>query len=142
MEILVLSTQKRVGTRARTYEHLSDFIDAQIEFAERHEGLFRFLWLEKLSGTAPDKVRDFAVELKNRFATLIFNCSEGKLTKEEALEVSMILHSYLHGEICKMLNERIMDVKREEMREEVKTNVDRLLKLLMTYKLSNYAEEV
>lgn len=135
MEMLVLFTQKHVGTKARTYEHFSDFINAQIEFAVQHQGLFWFFWLERLPGAVPEEIKNFAQKLKNRFAELVLNCSDGKLTENEAMEISVVLHSYLHGEICKMISTRELEKSGfDETKQRIKANVDRLLKLLINNK--------
>lgn len=127
MEKIVQYTQKQVGTIAQTMDHFPAFIYAQIDFAFQFPGLFRFFWLDSLPGEpVPEEVKRFGLELKKRFAELVFNCSNGKLARDEAFEVSIILHSYLHGEICKLITGRDLDITREKIRN----NVDRLLQIL------------
>lgn len=130
METVVRFTQERVGTVAKTSEHFPAFILAQIDFAVDHPGLFRFLWLEILSGTIPDDVKSFAMQLKHKFAELVFNCSDGKLDRQAALEVSIILHSYLHGEVCKLISGREMELNFEKARDKILRNEVDLMRLL------------
>ncbi|MCK5130483.1 MAG: TetR/AcrR family transcriptional regulator [Clostridiales bacterium] len=129
-EKVVLFTQERVGARAASVDHFPDFIDAQIEFSIQHQGLYRFIWLEDLPGAIPDEVKEFAMELKNRFALLVYKCAEGKLTSEEAAEISYILHSYLHGEICKMISARDVEVPISQGKEKIKQNVMKLMQIM------------
>lgn len=131
MEILIQFTQQQVGHRPNSAEDFPKFIYAQIDFALKHPGLFRFMWLESLSGDIPANIKEIARELKNRFAGLVYISAGGKLTNDEAMEASIILHGYLHGDICKMISGREIDVKMDEEREIIKKNVDRLLKMLI-----------
>jgi hypothetical protein len=127
-----------VGTKPQTKDHFSGFIYAQIDFAIAYPGLFRFMWLDILTGPVPKDILKFAGGLKNRFAELVHIYSDGKLTGEQAYEVSIIVHSYLHGEICKMIcgrdnvdTDTDTDTDTVTVRHEIKSNVDRLLKLLI-----------
>lgn len=130
MEKLVLFTQEQVGGRPNSAEDFPKFIQAQIDFARKHSGLYRFMWLETLTGDVPENIKEFARVLKNRFAELVYISAGGKLTHDEALEASMILHGYLHGDICKMISGRDMDMKTDAFRDIIMKNVERLLKML------------
>lgn len=130
MEKLVVFTQQHVGTKAETYEHFSAFINAQIEFAIQHQGLYRFFWLEELPGAVPLNIMMFAKELRNRFATLVFNCSKNQLSYEDATIISDILHSYLHGEICKVISKRNIHLPFDQDKERINSNVNKLMLLL------------
>ncbi|HEX2926084.1 MAG TPA: TetR/AcrR family transcriptional regulator [Ruminiclostridium sp.] len=130
LEKLVIFTQANVGARASTKEHFPKFIYAQIDFAIQYPGLFRFIWLEALTEPVPDIIKAFGCELKNRFAELVYNCSDGKLTRKQALEYSVIVHSYMHGEICKMISGRD-NVNFCESRENIKANIEQLMLLFI-----------
>lgn len=131
MEKMVRFTQEQVGGIANSEADFSKFIDAQIDFAIEHPGLFRFMWQETIQGEIPESIKEFAGMLKNRFAELVYICAGGKLTADEAMKASIILHGYLYGDISKMISGRELDMKTDENRERIKGNVDRLLRILI-----------
>ncbi|UYP44628.1 hypothetical protein NEF87_000913 [Candidatus Lokiarchaeum ossiferum] len=131
MENIILFTQKQVGTRARNFEHFPAFIDAQIDFAHQHEGLFRFIWLEKIEEPIPLRVTQFSEELKKRFAELVYNSMQEKVPRNAAYEISYILHSYLHGELCKFITRRTIGMTFDKFKVELNGNIQKMMFLLM-----------
>jgi hypothetical protein len=89
------------------------------------------MWLDILTGQIPEDILKSAAGLKDRFAELVYIFADGQLSRKQAYNVSTVIHSYMHGEICKMISGRD-HVNIDVARDEIKSNVDRLLKLLIS----------
>jgi AcrR family transcriptional regulator len=107
---------------------LANVIASQIDFALEHSGWYRFIWLESLSGSPPPEVIEILQKMQINFINMLKTLSIDTPDHEYMERVSTIIHGYLHGEICKVINERAS--RREKYRSNIIVNTQTLLKLL------------
>ena len=107
---------------------LANFTASQIDFALEHSGWYRFIWLEPLSGSPPPQVMEVLQNMQADFLEILSTLSGNTLDHEYMDRVATIIHGYLHGEICKVINGRAS--RREKYRSNIITNTQTLLKLL------------
>jgi hypothetical protein len=114
------------------------FVASQIDFAVAHPGTYRLIWLEALSGSPPP-----AVALRIRRTPALFAETLRKTMAPSAHPATVeraarIIHSYLHGEICKLVCARLIvpldqsnGTELDQARTTINANVQRLAKLLL-----------
>ena len=107
---------------------LARVIASQLDFALEHSGWYRFIWLEPLSGSPPPEVMEILQKMQINFIDMLKSLSIGTHDHEHMERVSTIIHGYLHGEICKVINGRAS--RREKYRSNIIVNTQTLLKLL------------
>jgi AcrR family transcriptional regulator len=112
-------------------EHLFDFIAVYIEFALEHTGWFRCLWLDPLFGDPPAEILAQFQNLRNRFLERVIQASTKPLTAEQADQIEMLLHGYVHGEVCKLLTGRLLVPDRQAYQAQILNNFRHLFQLLM-----------
>jgi len=102
-----------------------------IEFSLNHPGWYRLLWLETLSGDPPEQIWRLLQKPGEGFTNGIIIASNNTLTQEKAILIGDILHSYLHGELCKWINHRSFINTREETKVKILLNLKHLFKLFL-----------
>lgn len=112
-------------------ERLLDFTAAHIDFALEHAGWYRCIWLDPLFGKAPSEIMTRLHSLRNQFIDLMMQASGKPLTVEQANQFEVVLHGYLHGEICKLVTGRISGSHQQAYRTQILSNVQHLFQLLI-----------
>ncbi len=111
---------------------LGAFVAAMIEFARTHPGWYRLIWLEPIGKPVPPGLLPRLSQPRQRLAELIQPLLGAGVSWDEARRVTDLLHSYVHGEICKLISER--DAVDQDRGDALRTveNTLRLLRLLRT----------
>lgn len=113
-------------------ESFARFLTAQIDFALQHPGWYAFIWLDPIQRPIQDaEVQQTFRFLASRFAGYVFILGKGTLTDEQAKRVSDLLHTYLHGGICKLLGGRFLDLSPTEYRQQILSGCFNLLEGLI-----------
>lgn len=81
-------------------------VSARIEFALTHPGWYRLVWLEPLGDVPPELVSRLRRPRKEVSAEMIGPLLGVGVSQDEARRITDILHSYVHGEICKLITQR------------------------------------
>lgn len=95
-----------------------------------HPGWYRFIWFEGIGGNPSAEVTKILNKPGEGFSDLI-KMSNKNITNERANYIGNILHSYLHGELCKWINNRSFINTREETKAIILSNLKYLYKLLI-----------
>ncbi len=119
-----LSNQK--DDEERFFLMLSNLID----FSMQHPGWYRFIWFKPIGGNPSPEVTKILNKSGDGFSQLI-KMSNNNISNEKANSVGNILHSYLHGELCKWINNRSFINKEEETKTIIFSNLKYLYKLLI-----------
>ena len=115
------------GPEENFYLVLSNIIDFSLD----HPGWYKLLWLETLSGDPPKRISNLLQKPGEGFTNGIIIASNNTLTQEKAILIGDILHSYLHGELCKWINHRSFINTREETKANILLNLKHLFKLFL-----------
>jgi AcrR family transcriptional regulator len=107
----------------------------QIDFATRHPGWYRCMWIEPLSGPPPARLMDTRREMRDAIALKFREACPG-LSVEQANEIFGVMFSYTHGALSLLVNGRINRQPHPDYRERtianaviiVETLADRYLK--------------
>lgn len=96
--------------RAPDGEHAFDlFIGSQMDFALAHPGWYRFIWLEQLEPPPPPSVVSRMRETQALFAVSLARTLGCSLPEDQASDIADLVHTYLHGEICKTISGRRLE---------------------------------
>jgi len=106
---LIAHTEAALQARSRPGEIFRVFIDSQIDFALQHPGIYRFIWLDTLSGVPPAYVAERIRATPILFATTLRESLAPKASIAVATRATRMVHGYLHGEICKLICARAVD---------------------------------
>ena len=112
-------------------EVFSALVSARIEFALTHPGWYRLTWLEPISKDVPPEVLSRLRRPREEVSTgMIHPVLGAGVSRDEARRITDILHSYVHGEICKLITQR--DLAHHEPADPRRTveNAFMLLRLL------------
>ncbi len=113
-----------------TPEVLGTFVAAMLDFAQSHPGWYRLIWLEPIGEEPPPEAVPHLVRPRQRLTELVQPLLGPGVSLDEARRATDLLHSYLHGEICKLLSKRdLADQDRGEPHRIVENSL-RLLHLL------------
>lgn len=100
--------QDHVRSDLPASERLLDFIAVQIDFALEHAGWYRCIWLDAFFGSPPAEIMARFHDVRQGFIELLAQSSSQPLTVGQAEQLEIVLHGYVHGEICKLINGRIL----------------------------------
>lgn len=117
-----------LNSKAKNEEKLNKCLECLVDFSMKYPGWFKLVWLDSLSGQPSAEVNKIIMKPGEGFIELIMETSSS-LSKDEAATVANILHSYLHGELCKWVNGRSF-ISDEEIRKEIITNLKNIYKAL------------
>lgn len=107
------------------------FISNIINFTIEHPGLHRLIWLEPLRGKPSLDVLNILNNASKRFNIEIINASNNMISQEKADFVGNVIHGYLHGELCKWINNRSFINNKEEIKNIILSNVKYIYQLLV-----------
>jgi AcrR family transcriptional regulator len=120
-----------IVTAANDEERFYLALEAILEFSLKHPGWYRIVWFEAIGGEPSRETTQTLIRPTEGLNYLLIKASGGNLTEEKADLVANILHSYLHGEICKCISERGPASSIEETTTRVLSNLKLLYKLLI-----------
>ena len=120
-----------IGSASNDEERLYLALEAILEFSFKHPGWYRVVWLESIGGEPSHQTTEILIKPTEGLNYLIIKASGGMLTEEKADSISNILHSYLHGEICKWISHRVSTGSIEDTIPRVLSNLKQLHKLLI-----------
>lgn len=117
-----------LNSKAKNEEKLNKCLECLVDFSMKYPGWFKLVWLDSINGQPSSEVNKIIMKPGEGFIELIMETSSS-LSKDEAATVANILHSYLHGELCKWINGRSF-IGDEEVRKEIITNLRSIYKSL------------
>lgn len=121
----VLNTE--TGTEEGLYSLLSNLID----FSMEHIGWYKLIWLESLGGNPSNEVLEILSMPGRKLHEVIIKASKDKLSEEKASLIGELLHGYVHGELCKWINNRSFINSKEEMKIKLLSNIKYIYKLMI-----------
>ncbi|WP_055669626.1 TetR/AcrR family transcriptional regulator [Desnuesiella massiliensis] len=101
-----------------------------IDFSMEHPGWYRFIWFDSIDGSPSPEVTKILHKPGEGFSELI-KLGNSNISDEKANLIGDILHSYLHGELCKWINNRSFISRDEETKIMILSNLRHLYKLLI-----------
>lgn len=110
--LLVASNQLKeyVVSRVREAKDEKTFFDlvvsSQLEFANKHIGLYKLIWLEKLETHFEPEDESNIKKQGNVLSLLLLRDKNLHISNERKFVIADIIHGYIHGEICKLINKR------------------------------------
>lgn len=114
--------------------YLSKFVEAHIDFGINHPGWYHFIWLDQFKKTASSKKTIKVLEkLEARFYEIVYAAADRRLSRKEASEAGVVIHGYLHGEICKLIAKRYLNISEKAYRERIKVNVNKLIESFVNF---------
>ncbi|MFN7251549.1 MAG: TetR/AcrR family transcriptional regulator [Anaerobacillus sp.] len=121
----------RIASAANDEERFYSALEAILEFSLQHSGWYRLVWFESIGGEPSQQTAQILISPTEGLNYLVIKASDSMLTEEKANRVANILHSYMHGEICKWISERGPTSSIEEISREVLSTLKQLYKLLI-----------
>jgi AcrR family transcriptional regulator len=102
-----------------------------VDFSISHPGWYRLIWLESIGGSPSFEVVEKLHTPGEELKKLIIKASNNNLSKEKSNLIYDILHSYLHGELCKWINNRSFINNIAETKTRIFSNLKYLYRLLI-----------
>jgi len=102
-----------------------------IDFYMDHPGWYRLIWLESIGGEPSSEVSKILRIPSEGFTAGLIKLSNHKFSEEKAELIGDILLTYLHGELCKWINNRSFKNGKEETKIKIFSNLKYLYKLLI-----------
>jgi AcrR family transcriptional regulator len=98
------------------------FIASHVQFAIDHPGLYRFIWLDSLTGDPPSDVAEYLAVPGQLFRRALAEAA-GLATSEPAVVRGVrMVHGYLHGELCSYVAQRLPADDPAALRRELVAN--------------------
>lgn len=111
-------------------EDLYLLLSKLIDYSMDHPGLYRLIWIDNLKGSPSPHVINLLERPSILFNSLLKKSTSNKLSKEKLILTGEIMHSYLHGELCKWINNRSVITNREEIKIKMLNNLKYMYKLM------------
>jgi AcrR family transcriptional regulator len=121
----------RIASAANDEERFYSALEAILDFSLQHPGWYRLVWFELIGGEPSQQTAQILISPTEGLNNMVIKASGGMLTEEKANRVANILHSYLHGEICKWISDRGPASSIEEISTKVLSTLKQLYKLLI-----------
>lgn len=102
-----------------------------IDFSMDHPGWYKLIWLESINGNPSEEVSEILRKPGEGFTYGLIKASKNKISEEKANLIGEILHCYLHGELCKWINNRNFINSKEETKTKILSNLKYLYKSLI-----------
>jgi AcrR family transcriptional regulator len=129
-ELQIADIARQLQTTAGAKEPLRTFLEAQVEFAQEHPGLYRLFWLEPLTGEPPPRVMQRLDEMRARWVRFIADRLAAQPSPTDPAWASQIVHGYFHGELCKLIDRHVFMPKSDDDRDRIVANTLALIDLV------------
>lgn len=83
------------------------FLASHVQFAIEHPGLYRFIWLDSLTGEPPADVAEYLAVPAQLFRRALAEAAGVSTSEPAAVRGVRIVHGYLHGELCSYVAKRL-----------------------------------
>jgi len=124
-------TNQRMNGCIEQEQLLVKFTESQVEFAANHPGLYHFMWEESLIGEPPTAISEVIHSPNLHFFELMKKIISVDICDKDIQQVADIVHGYLHGEICKFINDRYFGKTKEDYKHYIIDNVIRIFSSLV-----------
>ncbi len=118
-------------TERANEEELYLLLSNLIDFSMKHPGWYKLIWLETIGGSPSSEVSEILSKPGKALNKVIIEASNNKLSEEKAILIGDILHSYLHGQLCKWINNRSFINSSEEIKIKLLSNLKYLYKVMI-----------
>lgn len=103
--------------------------DSMIQFAIDFPSFYSLIWLESMEGNPPVMLKKASENISKRFTDFINIIGSKKEGKQLSMESSELIHSYLHGELVKIVCGRIPSETLDHRKQLIITNIEKLILL-------------
>jgi AcrR family transcriptional regulator len=111
--------RNQMSTTAGATFPMRTFLEAQLDFAQEHPALYRLFWLEPLAPPPPPEVLQRLGEMRAFWINLITRSPEDTRIHLEREWPGPVVHSFFHGEICKLIGRNAFVPKATEARDRI-----------------------
>lgn len=102
-----------------------------LDFSMKYPGWYRLIWLEPLHGEPSVDIINILHIPTQKFNEAIIKTNTTIISQEKASYIGNIIHSYMHGELCKWINKRSFFHNNEETKKMILSNAKHLYQLLL-----------
>jgi len=98
---------------------LKTFLEAQVDCAQECPAHYRLFWLEPLAPPPPPEVLQKLGEMRDYWIRLLTGSSEDAQAHLQREWPGPVVHSFFHGEICKLIGRNAFVPKAPEARDRI-----------------------
>jgi len=106
-------------------------VSSQLEFANNHTGLYKLIWLEKIDVDFDLEDENHIKKQGNVLSLLLLRDRNLNISNERKFVIADIIHGYIHGEICKLINKRHFFKTDQEFIDKVVYQTRQVFKVLV-----------
>lgn len=118
------------GVNPGSPEVVSALVSAQFEFARTHSGWYRLLWFEPIGSGAPPGMVAALGRAREGVTEMLRPLLGAGMSDDEVRRITDLVHSYLHGELCKFVAGRNLEGRESGDPRRIADNALLLLQLL------------
>lgn len=110
---------ERMNTPAGEEQPLKTFLEAQVDYAQEHPAHYRLFWIEPLCPPPPPEVIRRQNDMRAFWVSLLIPNPEEAQAHMQREWPGPVVHSFFHGEICKLIGRNAFLVKAPGSRDRV-----------------------
>ena len=123
---MIDNTDIKMSDKNDNDEKLQLVLNGIINFSMQHPGWYRLVWLEPIGGKPSAEIVQILHLPARIFREAISKANDSKFSEEKVNMIAEIMHGYLHGELCKWINNRSFTNDKQEVKVKLLSNVQKL----------------
>jgi len=133
---LVLETMmefviKKIQPEQNPDQKFQTFVSSIVIFSLNNPGWYKLLWFDEIKTEIPLKTQEKVKIPGQKFAEFVLSLYPEIGDLKTTTSFTKLIHSYMHGEICKYITHRNFRDDREVLTESITKNSFMLLKMLI-----------
>jgi len=131
LKMMMENTGVNLSNKTTRREQFITILSNYIDFSMMHPGWYRLIWLNEMGGAPSDEIRAILSMPANKFVEAICELGNTQIPLEKAVTTADIVHGYLHGEVCKIINKRSTYADQQLEKDRIMSNLQILLDTLI-----------
>jgi AcrR family transcriptional regulator len=123
-------SKQHLDPQGKPIKQLETIFENQIDFAIKHKGLYRFIWVDELEGDQAPELLEFTKIPGKELVKALQAIAGNSFSLKRMEMVKDVLHGYLHGEICKLLFRPVLIVDLNQRKKQIVNNIKMLFSSL------------
>lgn len=115
-------------------DYLHAFFVAQLNFALKHPGWYKFIWIENVADETKEVYKNNIKQPRDEF---MFINEANQISEEDKYWIVDLVYGYFHGDLVKLISGRMHIEDQEQAKDYILENTLQLYEILMEKVKSN-----